>query len=61
MAATLTDDSKYIITSPNVDWIPQPFVGLIRVFMRADYRYGENDPFQWPQVFVPVQDFAQSR
>ena len=25
--------------------------------MRRDYRYGENDPFQWPQVFTREYDF----
>ena len=48
-AAAYTDDSKYIITSPNSEHIPEPFVGLVHVCMRTDYRYGENDPFQWPQ------------
>ena len=55
--AAYTDGGHYVITSPNADYIPQPFVGLVRVCMRNDYRYGENDPFQWPQVFTPGFDF----
>ena len=51
LAASFTHDDKYVITSPNVAYIPQPYVGLIRVVMRSDFRYGENDPFQWPQPF----------
>ena len=55
--AACPDEGHYVITSPNTDYIPQPFVGLVRVYMRNDYRYGENDPFQWPQVFTPELDF----
>ena len=47
--AAYTADDKYIVISPNVDFVPEPFVGLVQVRMRADFRYGENDPFQWPQ------------
>ena len=49
LCSAYTPDDKYIITSPNVTYVPEPFVGLVQVRMRADYRYGENDPFQWPQ------------
>ncbi|KAH9929953.1 uncharacterized protein BXZ73DRAFT_90351 [Epithele typhae] len=36
-----------------MSWIPEPFVGLVKVSLRADCRYGEHDPFQWPQGFAP--------
>ena len=50
LAASRTVDRKYYITSPNVDFIPEPLVGRVVVAMRADYRYGPPDPIQWPQV-----------
>ena len=54
---TYTRDSKYVVTTPNVDFVPEPFVGQVRVIMRRDYRFGENDPFQWPQIFTGEFDF----
>ncbi|KAH9910708.1 uncharacterized protein BXZ73DRAFT_55055 [Epithele typhae] len=36
-----------------MSWVPEPFVGLIKVSLRSDCRYGEHDPFQWPQIFAP--------
>ena len=50
LVASRTVDKKYYITSPNTDFIPEPFVGRVVVAMRADYRYGPPDPIQWPQV-----------
>ena len=55
--SSYTQEGNYVITSPNADYIPEPFVGIVRVCMRSDYRYGENDPFQWPQVFTPGFEF----
>jgi hypothetical protein len=41
-------DSKYFITSPNVDFVPEPPRGS-SVVLRADCYYGEDDYLLWPQ------------
>ncbi|KAH9929902.1 uncharacterized protein BXZ73DRAFT_47780 [Epithele typhae] len=60
LAASCTSDQKYIITSPNTDWIPEPLIGLVKVFLRSDYRYGSHDPFQWPQNFSNEMPFISA-
>ena len=47
-----TDDKKYVITSPNMDFVPKPQVGIVHVRLRVDGRYGTADPVQWPQVYT---------
>lgn len=40
------------VTSPNADVIFAPALGLNRqVRLRADWRYGDDDPMQWPQNY----------
>ncbi|RPD55262.1 hypothetical protein L226DRAFT_547887 [Lentinus tigrinus ALCF2SS1-7] len=46
-ALAYTNDPKYLITSPNMDFVPSPFVGIVEVSMRADYRYGAFAPIWW--------------
>lgn len=46
-----TDDGKWVFTSPNANWIPQPVFGHISVAYREDGRCGTEDPIQWPQLF----------
>ncbi|TFK59435.1 hypothetical protein BDN72DRAFT_780752, partial [Pluteus cervinus] len=46
-------EGESFITSPNSSFIPQPPLGGDRsVFLREDFRYGDDDPLQWPQPFV---------
>ncbi|KAI0693308.1 hypothetical protein C8T65DRAFT_585856 [Cerioporus squamosus] len=47
-AADIGDD-KYVLSSPNMSYVPSPHVGIVEVSMRSDYRYGIPDPIQWPQ------------
>lgn len=44
------EGTEYTVTTPNMDYVPQPHVGLIRVDICEDFRYGIYDPVQWPQV-----------
>ncbi len=37
--------------SPNADFVPEPNIGLVQVYVCKDYICGIHDPFQWPQVF----------
>lgn len=53
VVAVYADDRKFILTTPNMDFIPEPFVGLVQVHLRSNYAYGPVDPFLWPQIFSP--------
>ena len=44
-------DSQSFITSANADYIPLPPFGDCQVKLRANSRYGGNDPTQWPQPY----------
>ena len=50
--ATPTSDPLWVVTSPNASFIPAPFIGQVQVALRRDYRYGLQDPVQWPQLLV---------
>lgn len=40
------------VTSPNMDVIYEPPLGKARVmYMRSDFRFGDDDPWQWPQPY----------
>ncbi len=54
IAGAISDDSRYIITSPNVDFVPQVNLGTVTVAHCKDQRFGMEDPIQWPQVFSTV-------
>ncbi|KAH6902229.1 hypothetical protein BKA70DRAFT_1435388 [Coprinopsis sp. MPI-PUGE-AT-0042] len=46
------DDGHYFITTQNAQFIPLPPLGYCReVWMRADFRYADDDPLQWPQPY----------
>lgn len=51
-----TPDDKYVITSPNVNYIPSPVYGSIKVTMKTDGKFGREDPLQWPQIYSPDRD-----
>ncbi|KAG6380177.1 hypothetical protein JVT61DRAFT_8266 [Boletus reticuloceps] len=50
-AAVLARRGTWVITSPNAAWVPEPFLDMENLQMRADGRYGYIDPYQWPQLF----------
>ncbi|KAJ8093718.1 hypothetical protein PM082_009578 [Marasmius tenuissimus] len=47
------EDGKYFVTSPSSLDIYQPFFGSREIYMRQDYRFGAEDPLQYPQHFIP--------
>ncbi|KAJ3483972.1 hypothetical protein NLI96_g5943 [Meripilus lineatus] len=51
LVGTGLDCGEWVITSPNMDFVPQPVLGRIQVLVREDGRYGVEDPIQWPQFF----------
>jgi hypothetical protein len=47
-------DGQYIVTSPNTDVIFVPALGGDHsLFLRTSLRFGDDDPLQWPQPWVP--------
>ncbi|EIW74316.1 hypothetical protein CONPUDRAFT_160023 [Coniophora puteana RWD-64-598 SS2] len=49
----------YIITSPNADFVPEPFIfENEEVKARADGRFGIVDAFQWPQLYSEKFEWA---
>ncbi|KAI0088581.1 hypothetical protein BDY19DRAFT_993965 [Irpex rosettiformis] len=53
LVAAPTPDEKYLITSPNMNYVPCPVWGRIKVSLKADGKCGIEDPMQWPQIYVP--------
>ena len=48
----MTLDGQSYITTANADYIPLPPFGERQVNLRADSRYGDDDPTQWPQPYL---------
>ena len=46
-------NSESFITTANADYIPLPPFGEHHIKLRADSRYGDNDPTQWAQPYLP--------
>ncbi len=38
------DDGKYVVSSPNMLFVPEPPVGLLEVVLRSNFHYGVRDP-----------------
>ncbi len=53
-----TADGDYIVTSPNVRFIPLPLYGEVVVSMKCDGNFGIPDPIHWPQIFSPNTRYA---
>ena len=46
-------DGEWFVTSPNMDFVPQPPLGGTHsMHICANYRYGEDNPLQWPQPYL---------
>lgn len=41
------------MTSPNMEFIPYPVLGNVRVSLMADGHFGSSDPIHWPQFQRP--------
>ena len=44
-------DNRWMITTPNMAFIPEPSLGKKVVSIRADGHFGLEDPILWPQKF----------
>ena len=50
----VTSNGEHIITTPNCSTVLEPpLEGDRSLFLRINHRYGEDDPVQWPQAFLP--------
>lgn len=47
-------EGRSFITSANADYIPLPPFEDRHIKLRADTRYGDDDPIQWPQPYHPL-------
>ncbi len=45
-------DGAFLVTSPNVAFIPEIVQGIVSVFLRDNGAFGKHDPTQWPQRFT---------
>ncbi|PSR71685.1 hypothetical protein PHLCEN_2v12441, partial [Hermanssonia centrifuga] len=52
LVGATSPEKRYIITSPNVEFVPLPIWGKIELRMRADGRFGIHDPINCPQTFL---------
>lgn len=50
LVAGITDDRKYIVTSPTVDYLPRPHFGNIVISLMPDGHFGLADPIHHPQI-----------
>jgi hypothetical protein len=46
-------NGKSFITSANADYIPLPPFGNCHIKLHADTCYGDDDPTQWAQPYIP--------
>ncbi|KAI0345238.1 hypothetical protein BDW22DRAFT_1326251, partial [Trametopsis cervina] len=53
VVAAASQDGKYIMTSPNASFVPAPPFGRLSVSMKSNGKFGQEDPLEWPQVYVP--------
>ncbi|KAI0685861.1 hypothetical protein BC835DRAFT_1420864 [Cytidiella melzeri] len=51
LVASSMPDGKYVITSPNMSYVSVPCWGQVSVSMKADGRFGMEDPLLWPQIY----------
>ncbi|KAK0209574.1 hypothetical protein IW262DRAFT_1468839 [Armillaria fumosa] len=46
-------DKEWLMITPNGSGLYQPPLGINReMYMRADFKYGADDPLLWPQFYV---------
>lgn len=54
----VTHDGCYIITTPNSNIVFEPPLGGDRsLFLRSNLRFGDDDPLQWPQMYLPNRPY----
>ncbi|KAI0346487.1 hypothetical protein BDW22DRAFT_1462026 [Trametopsis cervina] len=57
LVAAQQSDGKYVLTSPNAPFLPMPPYGRLSITMKSNGKFGQEDPIEWPQVYVPEQRY----
>ncbi|KAI0739112.1 hypothetical protein C8Q80DRAFT_231131 [Daedaleopsis nitida] len=57
LVAVDANDGIHVVSSPNMNFVPQYFTGVIQVCLRADLRYGLADPIQYPQIYCEENNY----
>ncbi|KAJ3528721.1 hypothetical protein NM688_g7958 [Phlebia brevispora] len=50
-------EGRYLITSPNMDYIPYPVYGEVTVVRQWNGHFGVHDPLMWPQLYIDQARF----
>lgn len=58
LVAAKSENKKYTLTTPNMTFVPRPPWGRVSVRMKANAKFGTEDPLQWPQVHVPDEEYC---
>lgn len=58
LVAAKSENKKYTVTTPNMTFVPRPPWGRVSVGMKANAKFGTEDPLQWPQVHVPDEEYC---
>ncbi|TFK58193.1 hypothetical protein BDN72DRAFT_866146 [Pluteus cervinus] len=53
LVGAVIDDGNHFITSPNVNFVYAPPMGIREVTLRSDNRFGDDDHILWPQPYLP--------
>ncbi|KAJ3518326.1 hypothetical protein NM688_g9453 [Phlebia brevispora] len=48
---------RYIVTSPNMDYVPQPVFGEVVIVRQWNGHFGVHDPIMWPQLYIDQARF----
>lgn len=51
LAAAVAYGGKYVITTPNMTYVPAPPSSPIDVRVKTDGKFGREDPLHWPQLY----------
>lgn len=55
-----TSDPLWVLTSPNMVFIPAPSISQIEVILCEDFHYRVANPTLWPQKFTPGFEYFAS-
>ena len=57
LVAAQTDDRKWVISSPNQEYIPEPAMGFVNVIRVHNGHFDRYDPVCYPQTFIDKRGY----
>lgn len=51
----MSDCGKWVVKALNSSFVRKPLLGAVTVTVRADGRFGTEDPLNWPQPYCPTK------